>query len=159
MLSLSLVLVTPKNQSLSLVNDTHLCNNLVLALLLTIPGLIYKIHTSQMRGTDLFEDFLHVFSWRHCSEIITSLRSRVVQDSSAAVLLPGIQMDCSLYWLPPERFYHHPPAAALRKVHPSRYLMYKGFPREQPKSLQSTQRLSSHNKENAETLGWFRRNF
>lgn len=47
MLSLFLVLVTLKNQSLSLVNGTHLCNNLVLASLATIPGLIYKIHTSQ----------------------------------------------------------------------------------------------------------------
>lgn len=141
-------------------NDTPLCNNPVLAWVGTIPGLIYKIHTSQMQGTNMFKDFLHLFSWRHCSEIITSLSSRVVQDSSAAFLLPGIQMDCNLYQLPPGRFYHHPSAGALRKAHPSGDLTYKDFfPREQPKSLHLTQRLSSHNKENADTRGRFRRNF
>lgn len=41
----------------------------------------------------------------------------------------------------------------------SRYMVYKDFPREQPKSLHSTQQLFSHNKENAHTWRQFRRNF
>jgi len=72
-----------------------------------------------------------------------------MQDGSAAFLLPGIQIVLIYVGLLQEYFITTHLHDHLGKHMISRYIMYKDFPRAQPKLLHSTQRSFNHNKENA----------